>query len=680
MAALTSLNFGKLSEEEAQQLLDQFIHGGALTSLVQEQTDPEQEEAFRVLAADVLKKTTQKLTQEKRKHQGLQMMLDMPGYSDIVNQSADITQQLLGDTGVGGYLKMAGMGDLEKKFKSSIDKSLGLGNNVIVNWQNWFKEELEDEYLKDFDKFESLEERKDLIGIIKRANDRGASLWNLDLDKLGDPNYKPELTEAFLNAAGFDNQEEFIESLDKNLLKGELTEEEIENLDKTDIRDFKRLMADQLYSKYTAAIEKKNQNLGPNETPVQAMALQEFLQQNFPTAIGQNEDGTDYVIGKPNIDIEALQNQINEKITKLEEELGSESYQIEYNGKEYTFDPEFTRNFIADYLKPRFDHSKSMAEFVEYLGNEDTGENLLTTQTVSTALKEYGEKMAQTYIDYLQAEGSEEGAAFTLEELKNQIQQDLLDRVKEDKQGFSGNVFMNFVGPDKYVDLVLDKLGVKDPTSEEGREALEEMGLSGEGSLDELKNTLKEQLTGLDAYEIREKIKRLVKEGKVPAQMALGIEYIQREEDKDFGKEKKDETQNAIYEMFKQSGYQGDAEDLFNEEFMEGFDSDFLSQGLSGEFKLDTSSPGGMLASTQNLMGSLGNDDDLYNVSKANKTQDIANYYKTFGKDRNKSKANDFLGGDDLMNEISGLAGFAGIDLSSGTGTGFGNFGQAGYF
>ncbi|QDP62723.1 MAG: hypothetical protein Tp158DCM1229571_37 [Prokaryotic dsDNA virus sp.] len=680
MAALTSLNFGKLSEEEAQQLLDQFIHGGALTSLVQEQTDPEQEEAFRVLAADVLKKTTQKLTQEKRKHQGLQMMLDMPGYSDIVNQSADITQQLLGDTGVGGYLKMAGMGDLEKKFKSSIDKSLGLGNNVIVNWQNWFKEELEDEYLKDFDKFESLEERKDLIGIIKRANDRGASLWNLDLDKLGDPNYKPELTEAFLNAAGFDNQEEFIESLDKNLLKGELTEEEIENLDKTDIRDFKRLMADQLYSKYTAAIEKKNQNLGPNETPVQAMALQEFLQQNFPTAIGQNEDGTDYVIGKPNIDIEALQNQINEKITKLEEELGSESYQIEYNGKEYTFDPEFTRNFIADYLRPRFDHSKSMAEFVEYLGNEDTGENLLTTQTVSTALKEYGEKMAQTYIDYLQAEGSEEGAAFTLEELKNQIQQDLLDRVKEDKQGFSGNVFMNFVGPDKYVDLVLDKLGVKDPTSEEGREALEEMGLSGEGSLDELKNTLKEQLTGLDAYEIREKIKRLVKEGKVPAQMALGIEYIQREEDKDFGKEKKDETQNAIYEMFKQSGYQGDAEDLFNEEFMEGFDSDFLSQGLSGEFKLDTSSPGGMLASTQNLMGSLGNDDDLYNVSKANKTQDIANYYKTFGKDRNKSKANDFLGGDDLMNEISGLAGFAGIDLSSGTGTGFGNFGQAGYF
>ena len=680
MAALTSLNFGKLSEEEAQQLLDQFIHGGALTSLVQEQTDPEQEEAFRVLAADVLKKTTQKLTQEKRKHQGLQMMLDMPGYSDIVNQSADITQQLLGDTGVGGYLKMAGMGDLEKKFKSSIDKSLGLGNNVIVNWQNWFKEELEDEYLKDFDKFESLEERKDLIGIIKRANDRGASLWNLDLDKLGDPNYKPELTEAFLNAAGFDNQEEFIESLDKSLLKGELTEEEIENLDKTDIRDFKRLMADQLYSKYTAAIEKKNQNLGPNETPVQAMALQEFLQQNFPTAIGQNEDGTDYVIGKPNIDIEALQNQINEKITKLEEELGSESYQIEYNGKEYTFDPEFTRNFIADYLRPRFDHSKSMAEFVEYLGNEDTGENLLTTQTVSTALKEYGEKMAQTYIDYLQAEGSEEGAAFTLEELKNQIQQDLLDRVKEDKQGFSGNVFMNFVGPDKYVDLVLDKLGVKDPTSEEGREALEEMGLSGEGSLDELKNTLKEQLTGLDAYEIREKIKRLVKEGKVPAQMALGIEYIQREEDKDFGKEKKDETQNAIYEMFKQSGYQGDAEDLFNEEFMEGFDSDFLSQGLSGEFKLDTSSPGGMLASTQNLMGSLGNDDDLYNVSKANKTQDIANYYKTFGKDRNKSKANDFLGGDDLMNEISGLAGFAGIDLSSGTGTGFGNFGQAGYF
>ena len=60
--------------------------------------------------------------------------------------------------------------------------------------------------------------------------------------------------------------------------------------------------------------------------------------------------------------------------------------------------------------------------------------------------------MAQTYIDYLQAEGSKR--FFYIRELKNKFNKISIE-VKEDKQGFSGNVFMNFVGPDKYVDLVL---------------------------------------------------------------------------------------------------------------------------------------------------------------------------------------------------------------------------------
>jgi hypothetical protein len=75
------------------------------------------------------------------------------------------------------------------------------------------------------------------------------------------------------------------------------------------------------------------------------------------------------------------------------------------------------RNFIDDYINPRFNYSKSMAEFKSYLDTEAMGETLLTTQTVSKAIKDYGEKIAKMYIDYLQSagEGKED---FTLEEMK----------------------------------------------------------------------------------------------------------------------------------------------------------------------------------------------------------------------------------------------------------------------
>jgi hypothetical protein len=163
----------------------------------------------------------------------------------------------------------------------------------------------------------------------------------------------------------------------------------------------------------------------------------------------------------------------------------------------------------------------------------------------------------------------------------------MVRQMKNDKEGYSGNVFMNFVGPDQYVDLILDQMGIKDPTSEEGKQKLEELGFNRtEGSLDDLKETLKQQLTGLEAYEIREKLKDLVKEGKVPAQIALGIEYIQRAEDIMFGKEGADQSKNGIYEMFKEAGYQGDAEELFNEDFMEGFDAGFLGSALSGKLEI----------------------------------------------------------------------------------------------
>jgi hypothetical protein len=57
--------------------------------------------------------------------------------------------------------------------------------------------------------------------------------------------------------------------------------------------------------------------------------------------------------------------------------------------------------FVQDYLKPRFDTSKSISEFVSYMDVKEEEQNVLQTQLASSALKDYAERQARTYIDSL---------------------------------------------------------------------------------------------------------------------------------------------------------------------------------------------------------------------------------------------------------------------------------------
>jgi hypothetical protein len=59
--------------------------------------------------------------------------------------------------------------------------------------------------------------------------------------------------------------------------------------------------------------------------------------------------------------------------------------------------------FVQDYLKPRFDTSKSISEFVSYMDVKEEEQNVLQTQLASSALKDYAEKQAKTFIDSLGA-------------------------------------------------------------------------------------------------------------------------------------------------------------------------------------------------------------------------------------------------------------------------------------
>lgn len=69
--------------------------------------------------------------------------------------------------------------------------------------------------------------------------------------------------------------------------------------------------------------------------------------------------------------------------------------------KTYALEQEFVNSFVNDYLKPRFDTSKSIAEFISYMDVKEDEQNVLQTQLVSSALKDFANKQAQVYIDGL---------------------------------------------------------------------------------------------------------------------------------------------------------------------------------------------------------------------------------------------------------------------------------------
>jgi len=62
---------------------------------------------------------------------------------------------------------------------------------------------------------------------------------------------------------------------------------------------------------------------------------------------------------------------------------------------------ELGRAFVQDYLKPRFDTSKSISEFISYMDVKEEEQNVLQTQLASSALKDYAEKQARAFIDSL---------------------------------------------------------------------------------------------------------------------------------------------------------------------------------------------------------------------------------------------------------------------------------------
>jgi len=71
--------------------------------------------------------------------------------------------------------------------------------------------------------------------------------------------------------------------------------------------------------------------------------------------------------------------------------------------KSYTVDVQFAKDYVDRYLKPRFDQSKSMSEFVSYMDIKQNEQNVFQTQSALDSLRTLADVRAQAYLDGVKA-------------------------------------------------------------------------------------------------------------------------------------------------------------------------------------------------------------------------------------------------------------------------------------
>ena len=73
---------------------------------------------------------------------------------------------------------------------------------------------------------------------------------------------------------------------------------------------------------------------------------------------------------------------------------------------QYEIDKEFAGKFISDYLKPRFDTSRSMDEFISYMDVTQKEENIFQTQSALDSLRTLADVRAKAYLDGVQGKAA----------------------------------------------------------------------------------------------------------------------------------------------------------------------------------------------------------------------------------------------------------------------------------
>jgi hypothetical protein len=412
----------------------------------------ENQKKFNYLVQDVLAKTVREVNKNLAKENNTKYLSNLQGFDEVINFKSNLSDSLLADSGIGGYLAMSGQGAAAKSFEKGVQSMLGQGNSMSYNWQKWFDEELANRY-------ENIKE------------------------------------------------------------------------------------------------------------------------------IANPEDA-------------------------------KQIYQVDKN---------FAKQFIEGYLKPRFDSSKSMSEFISYMDVKEGEQNILQTQTLSNRLKQLGEGKTDRFLSQLTSKP-------TNADLYAYVVNDLNPYLSSVREEYGEEAFLQFMTPDQLADKLTKSI---DPlkTPEAWEETLKQYGIdSTNKSVEEVRNLILQTTRTAPAEEIRSSIEKLNEQKKTPTQKNLGIDYIQRATD-DVAKSTGKET--ALYGLFKTSGYGGTEEEFYKEFMPDASEEDKqLMSGTLGKDKsklglnIDTSDPFAAISSLESFFG---------DKPKTEATEEKPDYFSLFGEAEKKT-------------------------------------------
>jgi len=481
-----------ITDAERQAYRDQLsglFESKDIQDALQGYVDTKGEERFEAMRQSVLKQTIAKLNAAKGQEDQLDFFKNMPGVSEIYNFGSTVSNEILGDSGLGGYLSMTGQSGL----KEDIENMFSPGNSAVYNWQKWFDEELTEQYRSGDGKL--------------TVNKKEYEIAKEEAQAFIDDYLKPRFDYSR-------SMDEFVSYLDvsndqQNVLQTQTLSNKIKELTKVQT------------DSYLNKLQKGNQIIGID------------TEYYFNTG-GKKPYQDAYV----NIDWE-----------NAKKYGDTASLQRQGQGEKKTW-AEWAYQYGLD-LNKKDDFAKLHYELRGKSRGYDPRKDSIDPQQVA-------EYVSESILPYIAEEAG---------------------KVK--------NVFLDFVKPEEYLNTLSGDYNFFE--NEDVKELLEKNDI--DPSLydeEEINNMFAEVLRTVPAETIRKQIEELNKKKKKPTQELLGVSYIEREEDV---KDIEEESQDAVYNLFKQAGFEGDEDefkDFIGEDFsMEGMDliSEFSSFDFSDPMK-----------------------------------------------------------------------------------------------
>lgn len=423
---------------------------------------------FGALVQDALGRTVKKLKETNAKNEQLALMRGFGTFAEITDINKELTNSILGDTGIGGILEFAGGAKTQETLEKKLEGVTGVKSNVVYNWQDWFDKELKTQYDKDLELGYSTGNAKQMIKISKEY-----------ANKFVNDYLKPRFDTS-------KSMDEFIEYMD-------IRQKEQSPFTTQDVYTGLKDIANARAQSYLNEIQKMDDKL--------------FDPEFYFNPTGNKMRATDYATQAKEIasDWDLAKKQVAQKDGYWYQQ--AYRFGIDVNDK-------------ASFARMHFETKGQGKGF-------DAAKDILNASAVQ---------------DYI---------------AKN-IAPALKDYVAKNPSGFE-----KFVLPEEFADALLK--GVNPADKSQWDQVLKKIGLEDfKGTVDELKAYIAETFRTGSAQKIRENIKYLNEQRLRPTQARLGTSYIERPED---FSNKPTTAQTQLYKVFQNAGYQGSEDDFYTKFF-----------------------------------------------------------------------------------------------------------------